>query len=95
MHVRVGSEQTPQVSDLRAPEFARYRRAFERWWGLVWDEQERRGLAATSICPEFGPPPYLQTAPYTGRPAADLWAVCEWQKERQRARFARRRRAKT
>lgn len=95
VHVRVGSEQTPQVSDLRAPEFARYRRAFERWWGLVWDEQERRGLAVTSICPEFGPPPYLQTAPYTGRPAADLWAVCEWQKERQRARFARRRRAKT
>ena len=91
LHARVGSEQSPQVSDVRAPEFARYRRAFEQWWDIVWTEQERRGLAVSSLCPEFGPPPYLQTAPYSGRPAADLWAVCEWQKKRQQARFARRR----
>lgn len=87
LHVRVGSEQTAQVSDLRAPEFAPYREAFESWWEIVWEEQARRGLAVTSLCPELGPPPYQQTLPQTGELVGDLWEMCEWQKQRQLERF--------
>ncbi len=82
LHARVGSEQAPQLADLRAPEAAPYRDAFERWWEIVWEEQAARGMAVTSLCPELGPPPY-QPAPF-----ADLAEQCEWQKERQISRFA-------
>jgi sugar phosphate isomerase/epimerase len=88
IHVRVGSEQAPQLADIRAPEAAPYRDAFERWWEIVWEEQAARGLAATTICPELGPPPYQPTLPYGGVPIADLEEQCEWQKQRQAARFA-------
>ncbi len=87
IHSRVGSEQAPQLGDVRAPEARPYLEAFEKWWEIVWEEQEKRGLATTMICPEFGAPPYQPTLPYTGEPVADLAAVCDWQAERQRAHF--------
>jgi sugar phosphate isomerase/epimerase len=87
IHSRVGNEQTPQLGDIRAPEARPYLEAFEKWWEIVWEEQSARGLAVTSICPEFGAPPYQQTLPYTGEPVADLAAVCDWQAARQRLHF--------
>lgn len=87
IHSRVGTEEAPQVGDLRAPEARPYLDAFEKWWEIVWEEQEKRGLAVTTICPELGAPPYQPTLPYTGEPVADLAAVCEWQARRQEAHF--------
>jgi len=87
VHVRVGTEQAPQVSDVRSPEALPYLAAFERWWGLVWDRQLAQGIAVTTACPEFGPPPYQATLPHTGMPVADLAAICDWQRDRQAARF--------
>jgi hypothetical protein len=89
LHARVGTEQSPQVPDVRAPAARRYRAAFERWWEIVWDEQAKRGLPVTSLCPELGPPPYQVAPAGTPDPAADLWAQCEWQKRRQLRRFNR------
>jgi hypothetical protein len=89
LHVRVGTEQAPQVADIRSPEAARYLRSFERWWEIVWEEQAARGLAVTSFCPELGPPPYQPILPYTGAPIADLLDQIEWQRERQTAHFAK------
>jgi len=90
IHARVGYEHGPQVSDPRAPEFARHLEAHERWWNQIWDSQERRGLHTTTLAPEFGPPGYLHTLPYTNAPVANLWDICHWQAERQRQRFAAR-----
>ncbi len=87
LHVRVGTEQSPQVADIRSPEAAPYLLSFERWWATVWDEQATRGLAVTSFCPELGPPPYQPTLPYTGAPIADLVEQIEWQRRRQMANF--------
>jgi hypothetical protein len=87
LHVRVGTEQTPQVADIRAPEAEPYLRSFARWWEIVWEEQAARGLAVTSFCPELGPPPYQPTLPYTGAPMADLAEQVEWQRHRQVAHF--------
>ncbi len=89
IHMRVGTEQAPQVADVRSPEARRYLRVFERWWDILWEAQLARGLAVTTACPEFGPPPYLPTLPYSGAPVADLAAVCDWQRDRQAARFRR------
>ncbi len=88
LHARVGTEQAPQVADIRSSAAAPYRDAFERWWEIVWEEQAARGLATASLCPELGPPPYQPTSPETGAALANLAEQCEWQKQRQVARFA-------
>ena len=87
LHTRVGTEQAPQVADLRAPEALPYLLTFERWWDIVWEEQLARGVKVSTSCPEFGPPPYLPTLPYSGQPVANLAELCDWQKDRQAARF--------
>lgn len=88
IHARVGHEQGPQVPDPRAPEYQRHVEAHERWWGWVWEAQRRRGLAQSTLTPEYGPPPYLATLPYTQMPVTDLWEICNWQAQREAARFA-------
>ena len=88
LHARVGYEEGPQVPDPRAAEYQRHVEAHERWWDLIWTAQRRRGLEATTLTPEFGPPAYLHTLPHTGMPVADLWEICTWQGQRQARRFA-------
>lgn len=88
LHARVGYEQGPQVPDPRAPEYAPHLAAHERWWRIVWEAQERRGDKTTTLTPEFGPPGYLHTLPYTQAPVSDLWDICHWQAQRQRENFA-------
>jgi sugar phosphate isomerase/epimerase len=91
LHARVGYEQGPQVPDPRAPEYARHLAAHERWWQLIWDAQEARGDRQTTLTPEYGPPGYLHTLPYTNMPVADLAEVCDWMAQRESALFAARR----
>jgi sugar phosphate isomerase/epimerase len=92
LHVqcRVGHPQGAQVADPRDPAHARALAAHERWWDLVWDAQERRGFACTTMTPEFGAEGYLQTLPFTGQPVADLFDVIRWMARRERERFAAR-----
>jgi sugar phosphate isomerase/epimerase len=87
IHARVGTEEAPQIADIRAPEALPHVLAFERWWDIVWEEQFKRGAKVSTLCPEFGPPPYLPTLTYSGNPVADLAGMCDWQMERQLARF--------
>jgi hypothetical protein len=87
LHTRVGYEQGPQVPDPRAPEYQRHLEAHERWWQLVWDAQAANGTKLSPLTPEFGPPDYLHTLPYTHVPVADLWEICTWMARRQAARF--------
>jgi len=88
LHARVGYEEGPQVSDPRALEWARHLAAHERWWDILWAAQQQRGLAVSTLTPEFGPAPYLHTLPYTQTPVADLADICDWQARRQATRFA-------
>jgi sugar phosphate isomerase/epimerase len=88
LHARVGYEQGPQVPDPRAPEYATHLAAHERWWRLIWDAQKKRGDKTTTLTPEFGPPAYLHTLPFTNMPVSDLWEICHWQARRQADNFA-------
>lgn len=90
LHARVGHEQGPQVPHPAAPEHRRHLEAHERWWDMIWDAQEQAGLAETTLTPEFGPPGYLPTLPFTSAPVADLEQIVDWQAARQTERFARR-----
>ena len=87
LHARVGHEEGPQVSDPRAPEWARHLAAHEAWWDTIWSSQKHRGLAVTCLAPEFGPAPYLPLLPYTQAPVADLADICDWMARREALRF--------
>ncbi len=84
---RVGYNQGPQVPDPRAPEYAEALDAHERWWTHVWKSMVARGLIQFTMTPEFGPDGYLQAAPFTRTPVADLWELNRWIGLRQRERF--------
>ena len=84
---RVGYDQGPQVPDPRAPEFADAVAAHERWWTAAWDSMAARGFTDFTMSPEFGPDGYLQCAPFTQEPVANLWEVNQWIGHKQRERF--------
>ena len=86
---RVGYAEGPQVPDPSAPEYAPHLAAHEAWWEQIWQSQKQRGFTHSTLTPEFGPPPYLQTLPHTNVPVADLTVVCDWMAQRQRERFTR------
>ena len=88
VHARVGYEEGPQVPDPSAPEYATHLNAHESWWEIIWQAQQSRGMAVSTLVPEFGPPPYLHTLPHTNAPVADLANVCDWMAHRQAKRFA-------
>ena len=89
IHARVGFAEGPQVPDPSAPEYATQLAAHEAWWDEIWQSQRERGFTHSTLTPEYGPPPYMQTLPHSNVPVADLTAVCDWMAKRERERFAR------
>ena len=87
-HARVGSAEAIQVNDPSAPEHQAIVETYETWWNEIWTTQAKRGTPVL-IEPEFGPAPYLPTAPHTNWPLADLAKAVEYMSRRQRARIER------
>lgn len=87
VHARVGYDQGPQVPHPAAPEFRGALEAHERWWSQIWQEQAARGVAFSTLTPEFGPDGYLQCEPFSGEPAADLKEINLWMAKREREQF--------
>ncbi|MEI7807831.1 MAG: sugar phosphate isomerase/epimerase, partial [Verrucomicrobiota bacterium] len=90
LHARVGFEEGPQVSDPRAPEWAGHLAAHEVWWNQIWKIQKQRGVATSTLTPEFGPAPYLHLLPFTQAPVANLADICDWMAIRERDNFSSR-----
>ena len=72
IHARVGYIEGPQISDPRAPEWKTEVETHLGWWKKIVDLHRRRGSSYLAICPEFGPPPYMQQLAYTQQPVANL-----------------------
>jgi len=87
VHARVGYDQGPQVPHPGAPEFRPALEAHERWWRQIWQAQMKRGMAVTTMTPEFGPDGYLHCAPFTQVPVADLDEINAWMAAREREQF--------
>jgi hypothetical protein len=62
--------------------------AHERWWRRIARAAAERGQVTFTITPEFGPDGYLQQAPFSKRPVADLAELNRWMARRQRAKFS-------
>jgi sugar phosphate isomerase/epimerase len=84
IHGRVGYAEGPQVPDPRAPEYGPAVEAHERWWKNIVRDRSRDGAATLTFTPEFGPPDYLHTLPFTRQPVSDLWDICLWSARRFR-----------
>ncbi|MEZ4668467.1 MAG: sugar phosphate isomerase/epimerase [Anaerolineae bacterium] len=83
IHGRVGYEEGPQVPDPRALEYAAQVAWHEQQWQRI--QANHAALDETlTFTPEYGPPPYLHTLPYTNVPVADLWTICLYGMERAR-----------
>jgi sugar phosphate isomerase/epimerase len=74
IHSRVGHPEGPQVSDPRAPEWAAALEAHLNWWDQVV-EIHRKNKTVLTVTPEFGPPTYMPTLPYTQMPVANQWEI--------------------
>jgi hypothetical protein len=88
IHGRVGYEQGPQVPDFRAPEYEYALVRHEEWWDRICDLHQAAGRPYVLFTPEFGPPGYMHTQPFTNQPVVDLWDICKAMGDRFRERFA-------
>ncbi len=88
IHARVGHPQGAQVSDPRAPEWQEALQHHLTWWDAIVDAHRRKGSAVLTICPEFGPYPYLPEEPYSRKPLADLWEINLFMKDLLQKRYA-------
>jgi len=87
IHARVGYDQGPQVPNPAAPEYTAILEAHEDWWRRIWISQFTRGMAVSTMTPEFGPDGYLQCRPFTCEPVADLVEINLWMARRQWKNF--------
>jgi len=88
IHARVGYDQGPQVPHPAAPEYAEALAAHQRWWEMLWNATAARGDSRITMTPEFGPDGYLQQAPFTRIPVADLWEINRWMAMTERGHFS-------
>lgn len=89
VHARIGYEEGPQVPDPRAPEWQYALDHFLSWWELIVENRIRQGAALLTFTPEFGPPPYLPTLPYSRKPVANPWEINAGMKDLLRARYGK------
>lgn len=75
IHLRIGFEQGPQVTDPSAPEWKYALDNFLNWWDRI---VELNDIDKTKILPlttEFGPKPYMPTIPFAHTPVSDQFKI--------------------
>lgn len=86
IHARIGHAESPQVPDPRDPLWDQSLNAHLKWWRNIVEARRAEGSSMLSICPEFGPAPYMTLLPHSRKPIADLWEInCfmkDWLKKR-------------
>ena len=89
IHGRVGYEEGPQVPDPRAYEYQKHKEAHEGWWEQIWKSQIEQNFEFSSFTPDYGPPPFMHTLPYSNVPVTSLSEICDWQASWVRDRFTK------
>jgi hypothetical protein len=87
IHGRVGYQEGPQAPDPRAPEWNKAVERHEHWWDNIRNLAEKAGKEILSFTPEYGPPNYQQTVPYTRQPLADIWEIARWTRDRMKKKW--------
>lgn len=87
IHARIGHPEAPQVNDPRAPEWASALEHHLTWWDGVLVTKTQEGAKEITVTPEFGPPTYMPTLPYTQQPVANQWEINVWMMNLLRERY--------
>jgi hypothetical protein len=87
IHGRIGFEEGPQVPHPAAPEFSGHLKQFEQWWHDMLHNSIIPVQPTATFTPEFGPPGYMPTLPFTRQPVADLFQVNHWIAKRMRKTY--------
>ena len=88
IHARVGHTQASQVPDPRVPEWSYAVDRHLQWWDTIVKLRHEAGDAQLSICPEFGPYPYMVQQPSTRQDIVNLWDVNAHMRDLLQARYA-------
>ncbi len=89
IHARVGYEEGPQVPDPRAPEWEPHVANHVNLWERIVDARREAGADVLCITPEFGPPDFLHTLPFSREPVGDPWELNVYMKEMLEAELMR------
>ena len=73
IHARVGYAEGPQIPDPRAPEWQSAVATHLQLWQQIIQQHKQNGKEHLYMTPEFGPPAYMHTAPFTNQPVGDVW----------------------
>lgn len=74
IHSRIGFPEAPQIPNHDDDQYLSAVQAHFNWWDEVVKIKAENGEKLT-MTTEFGPPPYMWTHPYNGKPLADVWDV--------------------
>lgn len=81
IHARIGHEEGPQVTDPRAPEWKEAVSKHLEWWNKIAQQRQEDRAVLLPVTVEFGPPNYMVTLPFSGKPVADLWETNLYMRE--------------
>lgn len=87
IHARIGHQESPQVTDPRAPEWEKTVASHFAWWDTVV-KRKAEARERLTVLTEFGPPHYLPTVPYTGQPLANQWEINVYMMQQFRERYS-------
>jgi hypothetical protein len=87
IHARVGSAISPQITDPRETRWKEAVEAHVRWWEKIAEHHKNNNSEFLPICSEFGPPDYMTTLPFTGKPIADQWDINCYMKDMLKERL--------
>ncbi len=87
IHARVGNAISPQVTDPRATGWKEAVEVHVRWWEKIAKYHKNNNSEFLPICSEFGPPDYMATLPFTGKPIADQWDINCYMKDMLKERL--------
>lgn len=75
VHARVGYEEGPQITDPRAPEWKGHVERHVTLWRRIAERHRKAGSQSLTVAPEFGPPNYMHTQPFSNEPVRDAWEL--------------------
>jgi sugar phosphate isomerase/epimerase len=87
IHLRIGFEQGPQVSDPRAPEWKYALDHFLNWWDRIVDTNHVYKTKILPLTTEFGPKPYMPIIPFSNTPVADQFNINCYMKDLVQLRY--------
>lgn len=80
IHARIGSTQASQVNNPESEEWENEKEIFLNWWKeILLNANSLNGILPITC--EFGPWPYMPTAPFTATPLASQWDINLYMKQ--------------